>query len=82
MDDRSCLASNGSRVSKALAVIGHNASGKTTLIKSLAFLDWFIKYSFLSKIDSPLPLSSHFVSASEPAEFELEFELNGKDWRY
>ena len=82
MDDRSCLASNGSRVSKALAVIGHNASGKTTLIKSLAFLDWFIKYSFLSKIDSPLPLSSHFVSASEPAEFELEFELNAKDWRY
>ena len=82
MDDRSCLASNGSRVSKALAVIGHNASGKTTLIKSLAFLDWFIKYSFLSKIDSPLPLSSHFVSTSEPAEFELEFELNAKDWRY
>lgn len=43
-DGRSYLdLASESRVSKALAVLGPNASGKTTLIKSLAFINWFVK---------------------------------------
>ena len=71
-----------SRVSKALAVIGPNASGKTTLIKSLAFINWFIKDSFKAQIDSPIPLSQYFNATEHPAVFEVRFSLNGKEWKY
>ena len=40
-DNRAFETPLGSKLSKALAVIGPNASGKTTLIKSLAFVSWF-----------------------------------------
>lgn len=71
-----------SRVSKALAVIGPNASGKTTLIKSLAFINWFVKDSFKAQIDSPIPFSQYFNATELPSEFEARFSLNGKEWKY
>lgn len=81
-DDRSFVSSTGDRFSKIVAVIGANGSGKTTLIKGVAFLDWFMKHSFQSKPDTPIPLEAHFSSPVEPSEFEMEFELDGKVWRY
>ena len=33
VDGRSCTSALGTRLSKAIAVVGANASGKTTLIK-------------------------------------------------
>jgi AAA15 family ATPase/GTPase len=81
-DNRAFQTSSGSKLTKALAVIGPNASGKTTLIKSLAFLDWFIRQSFQSKVDALIPLNSHFSASNEASEFEIEFEMDGKDWRY
>ena len=71
-----------SRVSKALAVIGPNASGKTTLIKSLAFINWFVKDSFNAQIDSPIPLSQFFTTSDQPSDFEVRFSLNNKEWKY
>lgn len=82
VDDRSCMSVCGARLSKAVAVIGANASGKTTLIKSLAFIDWFMKHSFHAKPDEPIPLSPHFSAQTEPSTFEVEFELDGREWRY
>jgi AAA15 family ATPase/GTPase len=82
-DGRSYLdLASESRVSKALAVLGPNASGKTTLIKSLAFINWFVKESFKAQIDSPIPLSQFFTCTSQPSEFEVRFTLNGKEWKY
>ena len=81
-DNRALMTPLGSKLTKVLAVIGPNASGKTTLIKSLAFLDWFIRQSFQAKVDAPVPLISHFGATNETSEFEIEFELDGKDWRY
>ena len=81
-DNRSFLTPLGSRLTKALAIIGPNASGKTTLIKSLAFLDWFMRHSFQSKVEAPIPLLTHFDAVNEASEFEIEFEMDGKDWRY
>lgn len=71
-----------SRVSKALAVIGANASGKTTLIKSLAFINWFVKDSFNAQIDSPIPISQYFTTSDQPSDFEVRFSLNNKEWKY
>lgn len=81
-DSRSCTSAAGARLSKAVAIIGANASGKTTLIKSLVFINWFIKHSFQAKPDEQIPLVPHFSAESEPSTFEVEFELDGREWRY
>ena len=81
-DNRAFISPAGTKLSKVLAVIGPNASGKTTLIKSLAFLNWFICHSFQAKVDAPIPLATHFGATADSSEFELEFELDGTDWRY
>lgn len=81
-DNRAFETPRGSRLTKALAVIGPNASGKTTLIKSLAFLAWFIKQSFHAKVDAQIPLISHFGASNEASKFQVDFEMDGKDWRY
>jgi hypothetical protein len=72
----------GNRVSKLMGVVGHNASGKTALLKSLTFLHWFISQSFASAPDSPIPFYPHVVHSSEPSEFECTFDFDGSLWRY
>jgi AAA15 family ATPase/GTPase len=81
-DDRSFGGQTDKRLTKAMAIIGPNASGKTALIKSITFLDWFIKDSFRDKVDAPIPLVPHFLAKESPSHFEIEFELDGKDWKY
>ncbi len=74
---------SGVRLSKALAAIGPNASGKTNVLKPLAFLGWFVSYSFTSgKPGDDIPVQAHFFSDSEDSEFEIEFEVNGHQYRY
>ena len=72
----------GNRVSKLLAVVGHNASGKTALLKPIAFLHWFLSHSFASAPDSTIPCSPHVIHATEPSEFECLFDFDGTQWRY
>ena len=81
-DGRSFMSGLGIRLTKAIAVVGANASGKTTLIKSLVFVDWFVKHSFHAKPDDAIPLSAHFSAADEPSTFEVDFEYDGREWRY
>ena len=81
-DGRSCTSALGTRLSKAIAVVGANASGKTTLIKSLVFVDWFVKHSFHAKPDEPIPLAAHFSAPAEPSTFEVAFDYDGLEWRY
>ena len=72
----------GNRVSKLLAVVGHNASGKTALLKPIAFLHWFISHSFASSPDSTIPCSPHVIHVTDPSEFECAFDFEGTQWRY
>jgi hypothetical protein len=72
----------GDRVSKILAVIGHNASGKTTLLKPMAFLSWFISQSFAVPIDSAIPINANALHTKEPSEFECLVDFEGVLWRY
>lgn len=81
-DDRSFVCSDHTKLSKAIAVIGANASGKTTLIKSLGFLNWFMKDSFQMTIDEPIPVSPHFSKLDEPTEFEIDYFFLGHEWKY
>ena len=72
----------GNRVSKILAVIGHNASGKTTLLKPMAFLSWFISQSFAVPVDSVIPIAPNALHINEPSEFECLVDFEGVLWRY
>ena len=71
------------RLSKVLAAIGPNASGKTNALKSLSFLGWFISDSFTTgKPEEKIPVLPHFFSDSTHSEFEIEFEKSKQHYRY
>lgn len=74
---------SGQRLATALAVIGANGAGKTSLIKPVAFLNWFLAHSFQSPPTARIPITPHFSTPNEPVEFELEADdLGGTLWRY
>jgi uncharacterized protein len=70
------------RVSKLLAVIGANGSGKTALLKPLAFLKWFVSESFREPHDAPIPITPFALKKDEPTEIEATFRLENVVWRY
>jgi hypothetical protein len=61
----------GQRLTTAMAVLGGNASGKTSLLQPLAFLAWFIRFSFAAPPDAPVPIEPHFRGGDLPTEFEV-----------
>ena len=72
---------SGARLSKLMAVVGPNASGKTNILKPLAFLRWFVAYSFVS-LEDELPIRTHFFIEDRNSEFEIEFEIEDQRYRY
>ncbi|MDP3522512.1 MAG: ATP-binding protein [Hydrogenophaga sp.] len=77
-------ARSGLRVSTAAAALGANGAGKTSLLKPLAFLTWFVSASFTGlKPEQTIPVEAHFAAKEEPSEFEIEGEdSEGTIWRY
>ncbi len=75
-------APTGERVSKLMAVIGPNGSGKTALLKPLAFIAWFIGKSFQLPPEAAIPVTPHFAARDEPSEFEATGDFDGRLWRY
>lgn len=71
------------RLNKVIAVVGANGSGKTQLIKPLAFLGWFICDSFLqADPDKDVPYQPHRLHAEEETSLEIDFFLQGIEHRY
>lgn len=76
---------SGERISKMLTVIGPNASGKTNLLKGLAFLRWFMLSSFRvlePKDDIPVDAFAFTEKPSDTMSFRLTFELESGVYRY
>lgn len=74
---------DGNRLNKVIAVVGANGSGKTQLIKPLAFLGWFVCDSFLENYpDSGIPYRPHSLHAAEETRIEVDFLLAGVEHRY
>ena len=73
----------GERVSKVTALIGANASGKTALLKSIAFLSFFMNFSFIHlRPDEIIPLAPHFSTPTLPTSIQVEFDFQGDLYRY
>ena len=76
-------STGGARLSKILVAIGPNASGKTNVLKPLGFMSWFVAHSFTTiKPEEEIPVQPHFFSDMEDSEFEIDFEHEGKHYRY
>ena len=76
---------DGGRYPKVVAAFGHNASGKTNLVKALAFLKYFTTDSYLLDKDQDIPvLGFKFCDESKDAtsKFELEFDAYGEIYLY
>lgn len=76
----------GARLSKVMILIGPNASGKTNALKVLAFLRWFVLYSFqdLAEEKDEIPVDTFIFSDNQESisEFELVFEHNKNVYKY
>ena len=58
-----------------LGLKGANASGKTNILKALNFFSQFTASSFLNDVEKDIPVAV-FNNGNEPAEFEMDFEIN------
>lgn len=82
MTDWMAEVETGERVSKLMAVVGPNGSGKTALIKPVAFIAWFIGQSFRQPPEAAIPINPHFSTPAEPTELEATVDFDGRLWRY
>lgn len=75
-------AGSGERVSRVMAVIGPNASGKTALLKPILFMHWFVTHSFGADPTAALPFQPHAALTDEASEFEADLDVDGRLMRY
>lgn len=58
------------RAPKVVAFFGPNASGKSTVLRALSYLAWFVRYSFQLPIVSDQPLAAGFQGCEKFANEE------------
>lgn len=76
-------AANGSRVSLVESVIGPNASGKTTVLKVLAFMQWLIVDAYTDDPDHPLPVRPFGHSnVTKPTLVSVTFSIEDRLFNY
>ena len=83
-DYASFYTPTGTRLSKTVAVLGANASGKTNLMKALPFLRWLMLDSFQrGKPEKELNFRPFlFHKEAQPSMMEIEFECSDILYRY
>ncbi len=78
LDDSARQVQKGSTSLNLVAcVIGANASGKTTMLKAMSFLFWFINNAYTSlKKESKIPVNQHGLHKNESTKIEIDFFNN------
>lgn len=70
---------------KALSIYGANASGKTNLIKAIAFIKDLVKDSILNLPNKRIPVETFKLldkAQRQPSWFEIDFIVNENRYRY
>jgi AAA15 family ATPase/GTPase len=70
---------------KSAVIYGANASGKSNLIKALAFMQIFVLRSAIAPASEPIPVEGFRLSTETellPSEFEIIFFCDNKRYRY
>ena len=71
---------------KSAAIYGANASGKSNLIRAMAFMRGFVLHSVtLSQAEDPIsvePFRLSTTTENAPSYFQMIFHLDGKRYRY
>lgn len=75
---------SGARLTKTSVVIGPNASGKTTALKVIPLLKWFIVDAWDHPPEERLPILTFFSpeTRGKSSELEVNFEINGSIYQY
>ncbi|MFT6178202.1 MAG: putative ATPase [Akkermansiaceae bacterium] len=82
IDDSFVLSKRGDHVTLLSGVFGPNASGKTNLLKTLSFLNFFLRSSYRDQdAEERIPID-RFSGNDEPVELGLEFEGPNRIYRY
>ena len=64
-------------------IIGHNASGKTSILKAISFVFWLIGHSYASiKPNAPIPISPHELHKDRLTKIEMEFLHDSHSYLY
>ena len=74
---------NNERINKVISVIGANGSGKTQLIRPLAFVSWFISASYPQlKPSDEIPYKAHSLYLDEKTELSITFVIDMQEYKY
>jgi AAA15 family ATPase/GTPase len=74
---------NDERINKVISVIGANGSGKTQLIRPLAFIGWFISASYTQlKPSDEIPYKAHSLYLDEKTELSIIFVIENEEYKY
>lgn len=74
---------NGDKISVLTGVFGPNASGKTNLLKGLAFLGFLLRSSYSEQEPKEvIPVDSFMGHETAPTEIHIEFEGGSESYRY
>lgn len=78
----SCM--EGDRLSKMMIVLGHNGSGKTTILRVLKFLKDFVLDSFAERPEDGFAVEPFLLKDPpyEPVCMDVEFEIESVLYRY
>lgn len=72
-------ADSGQRIPKVVAFFGANAAGKSTVLRTLQYLSWFVKSSFQYGAGQSLPFEPFWDESSENAPIRLALEFAGPE---
>ncbi|MFT5163110.1 MAG: energy-coupling factor transporter ATP-binding protein EcfA2 [Alteromonadaceae bacterium] len=65
---------NSTKVAKVLGVFGADASGKSNLVKAMAFISWFISDSYKAlNQGAQIPCFAHFAGNDQNTQIEVAF---------
>ena len=73
----------GQYVNRINGIFGANGSGKTSALKAIAFIDFFVHSSFkAANEDEDIAMSTHELHKNEPSSFTIEYSEDEYLYKY